>query len=58
MAYVAQTMLMGFTIAELVSIIRHCYTVWAKERLPEVDVIKIILKGAIHALEKKSQDGK
>lgn len=54
-AYVAQTMMMTFAIAELVSILRHWYTIYAKERLPEVDVIKILLKKSIEALEKKSK---
>lgn len=49
-SYLAQTTLVAFTIAESISIVRHCYTIYAKERLPEVDVIKIIVRNIIEIL--------
>jgi len=51
-SYLAQTTLVAFTIAEAISIVRHCYTIYAKERLPEMDVIKIIVKNIIQVLTK------
>ena len=51
--FLAHAMMMTFGIAELISILRHGYTIYAKERLPETDVLKILLKSMIAKLETK-----
>ena len=51
MDFLAHVMMMTFGLAELISILRHGYTIYAKERLPETDVLKIVLKALVSKLE-------
>jgi hypothetical protein len=54
-AYLASTLLMSFTLAELISIIRHGYTIYFRERLPESEIIKNIFNSILQILTKKTE---
>lgn len=51
-AYLSQALLCGFMMAELISILRHTYTIHSGKKLPESDVVKIILGNTISILTK------
>lgn len=55
LAYLAATLLLSFTIAELISIIRHGYTIYFRERLPESEIIKNIFNSILQILTKKAE---
>lgn len=56
MTFLANAMMFGCGLSELISILRHGYMIIYKEKLPESEVIKLMLKSAIGFLERKAMD--
>lgn len=48
--------LVGFILSDIISILRHGYTILYKERLPEADVVKMMIKFAYKIVTGRVKD--